>query len=106
MKTNVFLSIAILIFSAFTASAQTMPAVQGRQTEQQERIAAGRATGSLTPRETRRLEREQAKIQMEKNVAKADGVITPAERARLARKQHKASRHIAHEKHDLQVRGR
>jgi hypothetical protein len=98
------LSCAALAAQAQTppASAASMPRVDARQANQQARIAQGAASGSLTPREQRRLQKEQAGIARAEAKAKADGVVTPQERARLDAKQDRASRHIRHEKHDAQ----
>jgi hypothetical protein len=74
----------------------------GRQVSQQARIRQGARSGELNVRETRRLEREQRKIQIEKRIANADGTVTPAEKRFLRREQNRANRHIYREKHDLQ----
>lgn len=75
-----------------------------RQGGQQARIAEGVRSGDLTRRETRVLEREQKKIQIEKRLAQADGKVTPAEKRFLRREQNRASRHIARQKNDRQER--
>jgi len=87
MKTTTIL-IATLAFGLVcgTAAAQDQPApaktprVTHRQINQQARIKQGVKSGELTKGETRKLEREQAKIQHDKKVAKSDGKITPQER--------------------------
>lgn len=99
---------ALLGCAAFGALAQTptpdaaTPKVDARQRHQQARIEQGAASGALTPRETRRLKREQHAIQHAENHAKADGVVTPRERARLHHLQDHASRDIHRQKHDRQ----
>lgn len=75
-----------------------------RQGAHQARIAHGVQSGELTRRETRVLEREQRKIQIEKRMAQADGKVTPAEKRFLRREQNRASRHIARQKRDRQGR--
>ncbi len=80
-----------------------MPRVEKRQDLQQQRIGQGAASGQLTPRETIRLEREQAGIERAQKRAEADGSVTPAERARLNKRQNKASRRIYRQKHDVQT---
>jgi hypothetical protein len=67
---------------------------------QQKRIAAGVKNGQLKPGETRRLERQQAKIQKDKEAAKSDGKVTPKERAKLQGEQNRASRRIDRLKHN------
>jgi hypothetical protein len=78
------------------------PGVDARQERQQQRIDQGIASGELNKREAARLEREQGRIEADKERAKADGVVTKEERRQLQREQNRASRHIAREKHDRQ----
>ena len=91
------------------AAAQDQPApvktprVTHRQINQQARIKQGVKSGELTKGETRRLEREQAKIQYDKKEAKSDGKVTPQERKHLQREQNKASRDIYRLKHNERV---
>jgi hypothetical protein len=92
-----------------TAAAQDQPEpvktprVTHRQMNQQARIKQGVRSGELTKGETRRLEREQAKIQYDKKETKSDGKITPQERKHLRREQNKASRDIYRLKHNERV---
>ena len=60
-------------------------------------------SGQLTPRETAKLEKGQAKVQTMEDKAKADGKVTPKERAKLAKAQNKQSKRIYKEKHDKQT---
>jgi hypothetical protein len=62
------------------------------------------ASGQLTRRETRRLEHQQAAIDKAEDKAKADGSVSAQERRRLTHAQNHASRSIARQKHDAQVR--
>lgn len=87
-----------------SAFAQATPAITAEQMEQQARIQQGVRSGELTPRETRKLERGQARIQADKRAAKADGVVTPHERRHIKREQNRADRKIRRQKHDLQTR--
>ncbi len=96
----VLFAVGVLSISAQTAT----PRVARRQVQQQVRIKEGAKSGELTPREKRRLERQQAKIAVDKARAKSDGVVTQAERRKLTREQNRASRRIYREKHDAQVR--
>jgi len=100
---KVVVFIALLAIGALSVSAQT-PRVTKRQVQQQARIKEGVKSGKLTRREARKLERQQAKIAVDKAKAKSDGVVTPAERKKLTREQNRASRRIYHEKHDAQIR--
>lgn len=90
--------------AAPAASAAT-PGVDKRQANQDRRIDQGVASGQLTRREARRLERQQAAIDRAEGKAKADGTVTTQERKRLHRMENEASRDIHHQKHDRQRRG-
>jgi len=78
--------------------------VDRRERRQQERIAEGVRSGELTPRETARLERKEARIhrEIERDRAANGGTLTPAERRRINRQQIRVSRQIYREKHDAQ----
>lgn len=92
---------ALIAIAVSSVSAQTAtPRVTKRQVQQQARIREGVRSGELTPGETRRLERQQAKIAADKQKAKSDGVVTPKERAKLTHEQNKSSRRIARLKHN------
>lgn len=96
--------VAVLALASAGVSAQTAtPRVTKRQIHQQERIKEGVKSGELTPKETRRLEAQQAKIAVDKAKAKADGVVTPGERAKLAREQNRANRNIYRKKHNAKT---
>jgi hypothetical protein len=78
--------------------------VDRRERRQQERIAEGMNSGELTPAETARLERKEARINREikRDRAANGGTLTPAERRRINRQQNRVSRQIYREKHDAQ----
>jgi hypothetical protein len=93
--------VALIGLGLSTVVAQTAtPRVTKRQVNQQARIKEGVKSGELTPAETRRLERQQAKIQHDKRVAKSDGVVTPQEKAKIAHEQNRASKNIYRKKHN------
>ncbi len=96
------LTALLFLLSAVGAFAgdPAMPGAEGRQRIQQGRIADGVSSGQLTPRETIRLEREQAGIERAQKRMEADGRVTPGERARLHVRQDKASRDIYRAKHN------
>lgn len=106
-----FAGAALALISAI-ASAQTappaqtasaaMPRADARRANQERRIEQGVASGQLTPRETRRLEREQRAIARAENRARADGQVTAQERRHLHHMQNRASRDIYRQKHDAQ----
>jgi hypothetical protein len=95
---------ALLAVGLATVTAQTAtPRVTKRQIHQQARIKEGVKSGELTPGETRKLERQEAKIAVDKAQAKLDGVVTPRERAKLNREQNRASRRVARLRHTDRV---
>ncbi len=93
--------IGIALAAALTAQAgQTVAA---RQREQQRRIAQGVQSGQLTPRETARLENQEARLNREiRRDRRSGGGLSPAERAKINRQQNRMSRRIYREKHDAQ----
>ena len=111
-KTLTALAAAALALSVFSAAAQgtasapgaNTPRIDQRQAIQEKRIDQGIASGQLTKRETRKLEREQTHINKVEDKAKADGVVTAKERKHLTKAQNHASRDIYRQKHDKQVR--
>lgn len=75
--------------------------VARREWRQQERIAQGVHSGSLTPGETARLERQQRSIRREVRRDRADGHgFTRAERAHAQARQDRASARIHRLKHN------
>ena len=94
---------AVCFTLPLVAFAQTAtPRVDQRQINQEARIEQGAQSGSLTQRETKRLEAGQQHVQNVENKAKADGVVTGQERARMDHAQDVQSRHIYTQKHDRQ----
>jgi hypothetical protein len=104
-KVLVAATLAIASIGAYAQATATpsTPRVDQREANQQKRIDQGVASGQLTARETRRLERQQLRIARAESNAKADGVVTPAERRQLQRMQDRASKNIYRQKHDAQV---
>jgi hypothetical protein len=102
--TKVLLAVCGLILGlnglAF-AEAET-PVADQRQTNQGQRIDQGVESGQLNEREANRLNKQQEHINKVEDRAKSDGVMTKREQARIGKAQHRASRHIAREKHDRQ----
>jgi hypothetical protein len=85
------------------AAAPAEARINKRQDRQQVRIDRGIANGSLTARETARLERQQSRIASAEARARADGGrLTVRERYRLEQRQDAASRNIYRQKHDRQ----
>ena len=102
---SVFVAASMTLVSiaamAQTASPAT-PRVDAREVKQDARIQQGVASGQLTPKETYRVEKEQAAINRVEAKAKADGTVTKAERQRLNHLQNRASKDTYRQKHDAQ----
>jgi uncharacterized protein HemX len=99
------LATAIIFGSAFaqeTAQSKPVktPRITKKQVDQNKRIKQGVKSGKLTKRETKKLQKEQAKIRHDKKKAKSDGKITPQERQKIRREQRKAGRDIYRLKHN------
>ena len=106
MKTRILKSAAsavsaVLLLGAFTLSEA---GVNRRVRRQEARIGQGVASGELTGREYRRLERGENRIVAREARMKADGNFTPRERARINRELNVESRRIYRQKHDAQAR--
>jgi hypothetical protein len=89
------LGIAAILMPAFTAPARAQgqtPVVNRAQRRQEMRIRQGVRSGRLTPRQARRLQRSEARVQVRKAAYKARGPLTPQERAQLRRQGRRISR--------------
>ena len=93
-----FLAVAT---AAYAESNQT-PGLDKREANQERRIEQGEKSGELTPKETKRLERGEKRLNKHEAMAKADGKVTPAERRRLNREANHMSKRIYRQKHDAQ----
>jgi hypothetical protein len=95
---------ATLAIAGAGAFAQTAtPRIDQRAAQQERRIDQGVASGELTAREARKLDRQQDRIAATEARAKADGRVTKQERAKLHHQQERAGAAIAHQKHDRQT---
>lgn len=105
-KTVSTLVAAVLAFGACAVSAAgtETPRIDQRQANQEQRIDKGIASGELTRREARRMNRQQDRVNKAEDNAKADGVVTAGERKALTKAQNRTSRHIYRQKHDAQER--
>jgi tellurite resistance protein len=90
-------------FAQTPASGTTDPGIQKRMENQDQRIDQGVQSGALTPRETGRLEADQARIQQTEERMKSDGNLTGQERQKLNNMQDRSSRNIYNQKHDAQA---
>ena|ERR1041385_490167 len=79
--------------------------IKERKENQQKRIAKGVANGSLTPKETARVEHNEAKINKEVRTDRKEngGNLTNKEKAKINRQQNKVSKEIYNQKHDGQT---
>jgi len=75
--------------------------VNGRETNQQNRIANGVKNGSLSPRQTSNLENREANVQNreKKDMAAHNGHLTKAEQNGINRQQNRISKIIYKDKH-------
>ena len=107
MKSSILVicTLALLGTSSLSFADNTAdPLINARQDNQKQRVINGVKSGELTVGETRRLAKQQRKInRLEKNY-KADGHLTKRERAKLHRAQNRASKNIYRQKHDRQRR--
>ena len=97
--------ITALVFAvsgtAFAQTSQTArdpaatPRLDQRQANQEKRIEQGVASGQLT-------EKEEDKLEADKQAAKADGKVTAQERKQLHHEANRDSRAIFRQKHDRQ----
>jgi len=76
--------------------------VNGREQNQQKRIANGVKSGQLTPGETRRLERGEQRLQNneKKDMAKDNGHLTKQDQRQLNREANHMSKRIYKDKHN------
>jgi hypothetical protein len=75
-----------------------------RKQNQQDRIGKGVTNGSLTPKETARLEHKEAHLNKQiRNDRQSGGGLSNAERRQINRKQDRLSHEIYNQKHDGQT---
>ena len=97
------------LLAAALAVSVSLPAlaaeVDRRLENQQDRIAQGVQSGQLTPRETARLERKEAKIKREihRDRVANGGKLTPAQKAKINREENRTSRKIYRAKHNAKT---
>lgn len=87
-----------------SASSQRMQADVQRNINQQTRIEQGTQSGSLTTRETAKLEAGQARDTRAEARAGADGKVNAHEQRRMQKKENRQSARIQREKHDAQTK--
>jgi hypothetical protein len=107
MKRLLIASLATIISAsgvlgiASNASAGTYsPRVDRREANQQRRINNGIGSGALTPKETYRLQRQQANINAQEARFKSDGNLSRRERRVLNHRLNRSSKNIYRAKHN------
>lgn len=95
------LTAALLGLGVLAGSAQAQT-VDQRHYDQQRRIEQGTQSGSLTPHEARRAERQQGRIDRTEARMRYrhGGHLTYRDRMRLQHRENRASRHIYRAKHN------
>lgn len=95
-------SIACIFAAGSAFAANNDPGIDQREVNQQNRINQGVQSGQLTPKETGKLEAQQARIkQREERMASRDnGNLTADDKAKLTREQNRASQNIYNKKHN------
>ena len=102
MKKGIAMAVAAMVLAG---SATVFAAgIEQRQRNQQHRIHQGIRSGSVTPGEAARLEREQVRIERMERRLKADGYFTRRDRARVQHRLNRSSRHICRAKHNGRTR--
>ena len=111
MKFRALITTAALLFAGATFAQNAAapkdplatPGIDKRELNQEKRIEQGIASGALTVREARRLNRGEAHIDKAQDHAEADGKVTRYERKKIASMQRAESKAIHLQKHDRQV---
>ena len=93
---------AMILGTALTVAGMNAQTINQRRENQQDRIAQGIKSGSLTAGEAARLETKEARLNREIRDDREDhhGHLTKAERAQINRQQNKLSRQIYRAKHN------
>jgi hypothetical protein len=97
---NIFLTLAAA--AALASAANADDRIHDRKENQQDRIAQGVKSGSLTPKETAHLENKEAALNHEiRSDRKANGGnLTNKEKIQVNRQQNRLSKNIYNDKHN------
>jgi len=97
--------IVLVLLTATAVMSAAEGEIKERKEAQQQRIAQGVKSGSLTPRETANLERREQRINQQiRAERKANGGnLTNREKAQINREQNRTSRAIYNDKHNAAV---
>lgn len=104
MKNVITTMIAAGLMLGVTGTSFADNVIKQRKENQQDRIGNGVKNGSLTPRETSRLEHKEAALNREIHHDRVQngGNLTNKEKAQVNRQQNRLSRDIYKQKHDAQ----
>src|SRR5437879_5112853 len=96
-------TVMLVVFAAPAFAAEHPKSINKRQANQQRRSAEGIESGALTPRETAKLEKQEARINaLEAKARKSGGGLSPKERDELNELLNSESHRIYKQKHDGQ----
>ncbi len=87
-------------FASNADAGTNSPRIDQREANQQRRINQGVRSGSLSPRETYRLQRQQANLNAQESRFKSDGRFTRRERSIVRHRLDRSSRAIYRAKHN------
>lgn len=87
-------------FASNADAGTNSPRIDRREANQQRRINQGVRSGSLSPRETYRLQRQQANLNAQESRFKSDGRFTRRERSIVRHRLDRSSRAIYRAKHN------
>ena len=91
---------AVLGMSSHASAGTDSPGINKREANQQRRINNGIRSGSLTPKETYRLQRQQASINAQEAKFKSNGNLSKHERQILNHRLNNSSKNIYRAKHN------
>lgn len=100
---TVMVALSAPAFAQTSTTTPATPTIDTHAANQQQRIDAGVANGTLTTQEANTLNKEQQHTANVTANAKADGVMTRGERAKVRSQQRMESRQIARKKHNQRV---
>ena len=90
-----------VMMGALLTGTASFAQIRQRQENQQDRIGEGVENGSLTPKETSRLEHQETRLNKEiRRDRKSGGGLSPQERRQIKHQQNVTSRRIYRAKHN------
>jgi hypothetical protein len=89
-----------VMMGAMLTGTTSFAQIRQRQENQQDRIGEGVENGTLSPKETSRLENQEARLNKEIRHDRQNGGLTPQDRRQINHQQNVLSRKIYRTKHD------